>query len=433
MRLVIVSFFTTLTLVAPLTCLVNGGFNGQDQVKLQSQREEPNQNEGSTNKLITEILDEINQRRAKEDQFIVSFLRQGPREQVRLWSKKRRSGLGPRIRELLIARHPDTAPYLAGIVRNGKGEDRTEALELLCEMDRFVPIEQLLFPELGGTRTKENTDIRGMLNHIMLVDGRRIGSEAYGALKWAAEQEKHRDLRFHARACMGLLAEDLRRLSLHELIKQWRESVIKSKGLLAVDYDAAELSAHIANTLIELAPESLPPLIDILSNDSNEYVQDEAIRVVSLIDSHRLRLRKSELGLRAIDAMRRALERNGLRPAYRSQQQREDYWRQISAQVFADQLIGGTRVSWSFYAFALRKLYGANTTVPDKSLYSMFPDANHQMHRFFTYLTDVDPAFPSWEYVYLGLPGGDVFHPQFRRKMDRYYEQWQHWERRLGR
>jgi hypothetical protein len=38
-------------------------------------------------------------------------------------------------------------------------------------------------------------------------------------------------------------------------------------------------------------------------------------------------------------------------------------------------------------------------------------------------LTEVDPFFPSWEYALTG--SDEVFHPRFRRKMARYYEQWQ--------
>jgi hypothetical protein len=207
------------------------------------------------------------------------------------------------------------------------------------------------------------------------------------------------------------------------LIKRWREAVIKCKGALDADFDATILSYHVETILIELAPESLTPLIGILENDSNGYVRESAIGVVNGIDLYRFRLRKTEIGRRAVEATRRALERDDLTPVYRRRENRENYWKEISERVFNDS--AGGQNSWSFCAFALEKFYGIKTTEPVKRRYSMFPDANDEMRRFYTYLTDVDPFFPSWEYSYFGLTGDESFHPQFRRKMERYYAQWQ--------
>jgi hypothetical protein len=409
-------------LIVHLIPLIDGGINGQDKARLPSQRDEANQHQGKTSKLMREILDDINRRKAREDQFIANLLTEGPQQQVKLWNKKRTSALGPRIRELLVVRGVDAAPYLAGMVRNGKGESRIDALELLCDMDRFVPAEGLLFPELGRGSFRGIIDTRGEVNRIQSVTGRRIGEVAYSAVRWAAEQTEDRDLYFHASLCMGLLDEKLRGLSIEELIRQWRDGVIKSKGALQVDFDASLLSFHLADVLIERAPESLPPLIAVLQHDSDQYVKEAAIGIVSGIDAHRFRLRASEIGQRTIEAVRQALERGNLKPLYAKPRDRENYWKQISAQVFDDKRSLEGR--WSFYAFALERLYGAKTTKPSKRAYALLPEPNEEMRRFYTYLTDVDPFFPSWEYMYFGSEIAEPFHPRFRRKMERYYEQW---------
>ena len=43
---------------------------------------------------------------------------------------------------------------------------------------------------------------------------------------------------------------------------------------------------------------------------------------------------------------------------------------------------------------------------------------------FITFLTNTDPNFPSWEYTFCGNRSQEVFHPWFKLKTARYFEQW---------
>ncbi len=355
--------------------------------------------------------------------FIARFVNEPPQERVRLWCRGLHDfSLRERMTQLMITRGTDTAPYLAEIVRTGKSCDRFYALHLLCQMDRFVPADQFLIPD-GEEHFQPKAEGRG--NRFIVVDGRRIGPEAYAVVKWATEQTKDKDLRFHARQYTGLLDQDLRKLPLSEVFKQWREAVVKSKGDYGVLSDEGVRHAHLDNVLVENAPESLPPLIQLLENDSNGYLREAAIDVIIWVDKYRMRLRGTEVGRQAIEAMKRALERGGLKPVYRDRESRQQLWKTISAQVLHD----ADTMEWRVYAFMVEKLYGAQTTIPGSGYNAALnsegiPKATEEWRRFRTYLTEVDPYYPSWEYTYVGNNYNEVLHPRVKEKMGRYHDYW---------
>jgi hypothetical protein len=39
-----------------------------------------------------------------------------------------------------------------------------------------------------------------------------------------------------------------------------------------------------------------------------------------------------------------------------------------------------------------------------------------------SFVTEVDPFFPSWEYNYFG--DDEIMHPYYKQRIARYYEQW---------
>lgn len=367
-------------------------------------------------------------RRKDEVRILACYLMLPPQERVKLW----RNGLGlygsiqvDTDRELIV-RGVDAVPYLAEVVRQGNSYYRTYALKILCDMDRFVPKDELVVPEIGRSNNKiwEQFRLEGKINQFMVVDGRRIGREGYEAVKWAAEQTKDKDLRLHARDYSGLLEQELRQLSLGEQIKMWRESVVKSKGILGMagKVDDYNLSQSLKAILIEQAPASIPALIEMLDYESNGYARDEAVTILYQIDTFRMRLRATENGQKAIEAIHRALEQGGLKPFYRTEEAREKLWRWVYARVFDDEadIFDGT------WALALKQLYGVplelgsgqlgDTTFSSKTL--------PELRRFATYLTKVDPFFPSWEFTYVGSTSDIVLHPRFKAKMARYYEYW---------
>jgi hypothetical protein len=278
-------------------------------------------------------------------------------------------------------------------------------------------------PVFEGRVYVESLNIAGRLNPFMIVDGRRIGKEGYEVVRWAAEQTKNKDLRFHARQYSGLLEQDLRNLSLDEQIKQWRDAVVKSKGVLGRDMDAYNLSYILKGVLVARAPESIPPLTNILDGDPNGYVREEALTVIASIDMFRMRLRGTAIGREAIEAVRRAVEKGGLKPVNITRQEREDHWKWFSTLVFDDEVpfLGGSE--WIGISIAFEVLYGVKVTrryntTPKIQVINVIPE----MRQFVTYLTQVDPFFPSWEYTYFGNDG--VMHPHYKQKIARYYEQW---------
>jgi hypothetical protein len=359
-----------------------------------------------------------------EQKFLANYVSLPPQERVRLWRKGRdvtgRGLIQAAIDNALIAVGVDAAPYLAEIVRNGDSYHRAYALKILCDMDRFVPLEKLPVPQIGRSTNPHARahGLEGKLNRFMIVDGRRIGREGYEAVRWAAEQTKDKDLRFHARQYSGLLEQDLRRLTFNEQIKQWRDAVAKSKGVLGADIDSYNLSYLLKAILIERAPESIPTLIEILERDSNEYVREEALTALALIDTFRMRLRATETGKKAIEAIHMAAGRGGLKPVHTTQAERESLWKQISAQVFNDEV---DIFMWD-WAVALKQLYGVPLALDDSEVF--LSRTLPELRRFVSFLTKVDPYYPSWEFTFVGDLSDTMLHPLFKAKMARYYEQW---------
>jgi hypothetical protein len=405
-------------LILAITCLLAGSSYAQRRT-----REKLEEAKRSGDPTMVHIYMKM----AEEDEYVAAFISRAPQEQVQLWLQGAPRGLGQgladkRIEKILIAHGTATAPYLAGVLRSGNHSQQLAALELLCQMDRFVPRSQLVLnsEDLGYD---ELIDTRGAINTLDPINGQRIGQTAYEAVMWAAEQTSDEELRFQARRHSGLLEQDLRRLPLEEQLKQWRAAVLKDKGSL-YDSEAGTISFYLGYILPQEAPESLPPLIEVLNHDPSGYVREAAIGVVMDIDSERMRLRKTELGRQAIAAIQSALEKGGLQPDFTSRKVREEVWAKLSANLFNDDMTRHFDADWNLYAKALEQFYGVKLTrriaLFDKGY---IVEAAPEIRAFIAYLTEDDPYFPSWVYT-PSLPGSQIFHPQFKTKIERYYEAW---------
>jgi hypothetical protein len=338
----------------------------------------------------------------ERNEAMLQYLSMPPQKRVTLW----REGKGPQgllqreMEEALIVQGIDAVPYLAEMARSGSAIDSINAIWLLCESDRFVPVEEFLLPEIGGFNGVRALKKWGRPDEFMKVDGRRIGKEGVEAVLWAAEQTKDKSLRFFARYYSGLLEEDFRKLSLQEQIRQWRDAVARSKGILGIagDSEAFILYQELSLILIEEAPESIPALLSLLEKDSNSYVREDIISKLRLIDSSRVRLRALEVGRKAIEAIHRAIEKGGLKPTYGERKDREQLWEEIKAQVFNDEFPLHHGSTLSIIALAFEKFYGEKIT---KRLYTVqeLIEAPPEMRQFVTYLTKMDRFFPSWEYI----------------------------------
>lgn len=372
-------------------------------------------------------MEGIVRRGDEEDRFLANYLLLPPRERVRVWKEGRNAGgiKQSSMDDALIARGVDAVPYLAEVVRRGDSYHRVYALKILCDMDRFMPADELPLPELAGSIYVKALNLKGRLDPFMVVDGRRIGREGYEAVKWAAEQTENNDLRLHAREFSGLFEQELRQLSLEELVTRWRQSVVKSKGILGADIDAYNRLRSTEAILIEEAPESIPPLLALLDNDSDAYVREEAVTVLAMIDTYRMRLRSKLVGREAIESIHRALERGNLKPVFTAREAREKAWRELSARFFNDEVEIHHGSWWAVIALAFEKFYGVKATeqyntTPEIHLIEAAPE----MRQFVAYLTEVDPFFPSWEYTYVGPAADGTLHARFREKVARYYEHW---------
>jgi hypothetical protein len=97
--------------------------------------------------LAKKIDEKIRKDNEQEAKFILDFLSLPPHERVKLWREGKDvtgRGLIPRrMEDALIARGVDAVPYLAEVVRKGDSYYRVYALTILCDMDRFVPVEEM--------------------------------------------------------------------------------------------------------------------------------------------------------------------------------------------------------------------------------------------------------------------------------------------------
>ncbi|MBC7911032.1 MAG: tetratricopeptide repeat protein [Pyrinomonadaceae bacterium] len=351
-----------------------------------------------------------------EKEFLARYPKLSPPERVRLWLKAGglwAYGAGREMESELIVRGLDAAPHLAEIVRRGKGDDRLAALKMLCDMDRFVSRAQLPERVEGRLRLPGENKDAGILDRVMIVDGRRIGKEGFAAVRWAAEQTQHDDLRFHAREYSGFLERDLRRLSLDEQITQWRTAAAKCGGAPGMNDDCA-LASQFEEILREKPLEVIQPLIDILERDPNSYVRKDAFDILHAIDSRSMRLRGTEIGRQAIEAMRRSLARCNLKPGYDKRKYCQEYWESVSAELYDDR----SSAIVSDWLYALESIYGLQ--LMDKHV--AVPTA--EARQFTAFLTKLDPYFPSWEFAHHGRWTDYAQHPRFQAKWERYYEQW---------
>jgi hypothetical protein len=371
------------------------------------------------------ISDKVDRQIAAREKRVADFLKLSPQERVNFWLKTTDWDY---VRDALIVNGQDTVPYLADLIYKGKQEQQKRALQLLCEMDRFVEDEKLVLPEAGGSIYVKPLKISGRANHFMQIDGRRIGKVGVDAVMWLAEQTENDYLRFHARNSTGLLEQDLSKLSLKEQFIKWREVAADSKGVYGLfgnfkEYRAYKIRQILSGLLIEKVPDSLPPLIEILKDENeNHYVRNEAIGIIVNTDLRRMRLRTNDIGREAIETVRFVLEGN-VSPASRSRKAKKLWtWEEVSP-VFFDDYIGLHNGSnWSIVALAFEQFYGEDTVIRQPFGVIL---GKPIMRQFVAYLTKIDPYFPSWEYLYIGsLSQDEVLHPDFKKKIARYYKYW---------
>ena len=380
-------------------------------------------------RLAQETIDEkIHRQGQLEIEFLRNFVSLPPAERVRLWEQGKdpsgRGAVSSAMDKALIIEGPDAVPYLADVVRHGGSYQRAHALKLLCDMDRYVPLEKLGLPGLGPTikvAQLGSWSEGGRLDPFMIVDGRRVGKTGLEVVTWAAEQTRDKDLRFHARLYSGLLKQDVERLQIEQQVEEWRQAVAKCHGILGTDLDSHSLSEVLEGILIKEAPDSIPPLLRVLSQDSNGFVREQAITVLYQIDNFRMRLRATEIGRKTIDAIHQALDKGGLQPSFSSSKARKDFWEWFTNRVYQDPADPGI---WNATLFGLQALYKVRLTITRPLPVGEAQEPLPIVHDFIGYLTKIDPYYPSWEFTFMGDPFDAVANPLFQKRIERYYQAW---------
>ena len=350
----------------------------------------------------------------------VDYSLKSTRERVDLWLRV--GGLysspddpGGAVRDELIAHGLDAVPYLAEIVRRADGRRSRAAFDMLCAMDRFVPAERLQPEATWLKRLAESQNPAGLFDRSAMVDGRRIGSVGLEAVRWAAAQTRHDELRFHAREYSGLLDAEIRQLPTGEMFKRWRVFEAKGEGDWGMNEDSVS-AVRLGYALEERPDEALALLTETLERDANPYLRYRALELIRRTDDVSVRLRGTPEGLRAIEAMRRALTRCEFKHKrlYMSRDECQRRLALVTAEQFEDSLLFA-HMSYR-WVDALETAYGLRLTSKDK--------LTDEARRFVAYLTEVDPRFPSWEMTYHHTWQDYALQQRFRVKLARYYEQW---------
>ncbi|MBZ5495369.1 MAG: hypothetical protein LAP85_03125 [Acidobacteriia bacterium] len=374
--------------------------------------------------------------RGNQEEFFKLFATLPPSRRVELWLRDEKENPldGGNIRDVMIIQGLDCVPCLMDICLRRRNEDRALAMHLLSEMDRFVAMKDApLRLDFGTVRDYSRRDSKergwngGMVDRFMQLDGRRIGIQAKDLLYGIAEQEKDEDLRVFAREEIGLLYADLRKASLSELVERWKSLITKVSTSFVrkplYSKDTSELR-QLRRVLMESARELIPVMTNILSNDGSAAIRNSAFDFLMRADVEGIRLRRLPEGREAIRMMRQALASKRLRPENQTQDAQYYIWQSLAAQVFDDEESIADFMFRYVIGEAFRVYCGEATTIPTDPTKAV-PKITPEMKRFFSYLTAVDPSYPSWEYTIDGIDGADaILHSRFKQKITRYYECW---------
>ena len=378
-----------------------------------------------------EVNAESQAQKAENTDFLKRFRSLPPEARVEIWKQSNDDKyrgtvafrVADKVQDLLIIEGTDAVPQLASTIHNPHERYfyRFWATKILADMDRYVPEED--FPK-GAVATLVITELnlRGAISPFLQVTGRRIGEEGRKTLEWAANQPDDKWLQFFARNTLGLVKEQLERLTIDEQVRQWRDLVAQMKGVEG--RPESFLRETFGRLIVERAPESLSPLLDLLNNDRDRRVRTSVVGLIREVDVYRFRLRKTELGRSAIEDVRTAVLRSKVKLQCPTCDTPAATWTELSDQFYKDDFGLNPGTSEAFYAQMLHTLYGESTVRVVRVGDIRQEWAVPEFTAFITFLTDQDPFFPSWEYTYFGPSNSEVFQPKFAEKMARLENAW---------
>jgi hypothetical protein len=374
---------------------------------------------------VTSSLNAAFREAASKELSIAEFLQLPPAERIGYWKNHEEIGVITPLHDALVVVGTDTVPYLISLARGNSKHWRIEAVKLLCDMDRYVSSMDTPLAEAGGRVVVSPIHEEGYVNPFILVDGRRIGADGHAVVKWAAEQTKDRDLRIYAREYAGLLQKDLEQLPLAQQVSLWQDSSRKSTGGHNTNAVEPYYTFHELSKLFTSEGKSVLPLLsDLLKQEKDEWVRESIISELENIDQYGVRLRATEEGRKAIEAVRAVLAKSNVKPGRHTREDREARWNEFSAVVLKDRWeINGNSLAY-IIGLAFEAFYDEKTIQREPGD-TRGPLAKPIIIDFIKFLTSVDPTFPRWEYSYSGFfQNVQVVHPKFKAKMARYHEQW---------
>lgn len=323
--------------------------------------------------------------------------------------------------EILVTSSDSTVNRsLAAEARHGGAGTAQEAVFVLCERARFVrPPEFPLKVSVDGFVT----GIQGGLINPFLPDFDKIEKEAGEAVREALNSSNAK-LRTTAKIYCGGMEQELALMSANELVAKWRAELGKLLNPVFADSDTSEtgeLVRVLKRALAEKGLESATAMSLLLDKETKPWARENEIEMIEFLDGSAVRLRGSKQGRDVIQIVERTLANKQLSP-HKSKKDRQEYWKLLQDSFFKDDYTnpGTARDHWArLIGLAFDQYYGEHVLISKRGLRPSFSRANE----FMTYLTNIDPTFPSWEFAST-LSEEDMFHPKFAAKMARYRAMW---------
>jgi hypothetical protein len=323
--------------------------------------------------------------------------------------------------EILVASaDPVVDSSLAAEARRGDSGAAREAVFMICERARFVRAAE--FPvkiSLDGFVT----GIRGGLINPFFPDFNKVGKEAEDAVK-AALESPDASLRTTANIYCGGLALELARVPANEIAARWRTKLGKLADPMFADSDSSEtgeLVRVLKQALAAKGLEGATAVSSLLEKENKPWAREREIEMIEFLDGAAVRLRGSQQGRDILHVVAKTVARKELK-LNKTREAREEYWRSLQDIFLQDNYnyVGDSRDHWArFIALAFDQFYGEHVSVSIRGARPSFTRA----HEFVSYLTDIDPTFPSWEFPST-LSERDMFHPNFAAKIARYHAIW---------
>jgi hypothetical protein len=309
---------------------------------------------------------------------------------------------------------------LAKEVRGGDTGTARESVFILCERARFVRSPE--FP-LKVSLDGFGSGMQGGLLNPFSPDLDRLGKEAADAVRDTLNSSNAK-LQTTARIYCGGLEHELALMPTPALVARWRAELGKLAEPIYADSDSTEtgeLVRFLKRAVAERGLEGATAMSLLLEKESKAWARLNEIEMIEFLDGAAVRLRGSQQGRDVIRIVESTLANKELR-GYKTKQDRQRYWQLVQYSFFKDEFSnpGTARDHWArLIGLAFDQYYGEHVLISQRGMRGSFARGNE----FVTYLTDIDPAFPSWEFAST-LSEEDMFHPRFMAKIARYHAMW---------